>query len=121
MEKFREDLKERAAEMEPNALKAVIDLVEVSQLVNLPELLEHLVVEECVALFNSNGRRHRKASSSRSSPSSLYILKKLAYTALIDLKDGNSISRKSADTRWYPIQVVGLYQQGFIHHLRPSW
>ena len=35
--KFREDLKVRAAEMERNALKAVIDLVEVSQLVNLPD------------------------------------------------------------------------------------
>ena len=44
----------RAAEMEQNALKAVIDLVEVSKLVNLPELLEHQVVKECVALFNSN-------------------------------------------------------------------
>lgn len=41
----------RAAEMEQNALKAVIDLVEVSELVNLPELLEHRVIEECVSLF----------------------------------------------------------------------
>ena len=49
------ELKERAAEMERSALKAVINLVEDSQLVKLPELLEHRVVEECVALFNSNG------------------------------------------------------------------
>ena len=53
--KPREELKLRAAEMEQIALKVVIDLVEVSQLVNLPELLEHRVVEECVALFNSYG------------------------------------------------------------------
>ncbi len=54
-EKPKEDLKARTAEMEQSALKAVINMVEVSQLVNLPELLEHCVVEECVALFNSNG------------------------------------------------------------------
>ena len=53
--KYREDLKTRAAEMELNALKAVINLVEVSQLVNLPELLEHSVAEEFVTLSNSNG------------------------------------------------------------------
>lgn len=50
--------------MEWSALKAVIDLVEVSQLVNLPELLEHRVVEECVALFNSNGT-YRKTQKSK--------------------------------------------------------
>ena len=41
--------------MKRSALKAVINLVEVSELVHLPELLEHRFVEECVALFNSNG------------------------------------------------------------------
>ena len=41
--------------MEQRALKAVINLVEISQLVGLHELLDHRVVEECVALFNSNG------------------------------------------------------------------
>jgi hypothetical protein len=50
-----EDLKARAAEMERSTLKAVIDLVEVSELVGLPDLLEHRVVEECMALFNCNG------------------------------------------------------------------
>ena len=64
MEKPREVLKARAAEMEQSALKAVIDLVEVSQLVNLPELLKHRVVEECVALFNSNGT-YRKTQKSK--------------------------------------------------------
>ena len=50
--------------MEQSALKAVIDLVEVSQLVNLPELLQHSVVEECVALFNSYGT-YRKTQKSK--------------------------------------------------------
>lgn len=62
--KLGEELKARAAEMEQSALKAVINLVEVSQLVNLPELLEHHVVEECVALFNSNGT-YRKTQKSK--------------------------------------------------------
>ena len=62
--KPREELKLRAAEMEQSALKAVIDLVEVSQLVNLPELLEHRVVEECVALLNSYGT-YRKTQKSK--------------------------------------------------------
>ena len=35
--------------MEQSAFKTVIDLVEVSKLVELSELLKHLVVEECVA------------------------------------------------------------------------
>ena len=85
-EKPREELKLRAAEMEQSALKAVIDLVEVSQLVNLPELLEHRIVEECVALFNSNGT-YRKTQKSK-------LIQKLSlqsvdlqepYTALIDM------------------------------------
>ncbi|KAK7085391.1 hypothetical protein SK128_008759, partial [Halocaridina rubra] len=50
-----QDLKAKVAEIEWTALKAVIDLVEVSQLVDLSELLEHRVVKESVALFNSNG------------------------------------------------------------------
>ena len=54
----------KAAEMEWSALKAVINLVEVSQIVDLCELLEHRVVEECVALFNSIGT-YRKTQKSK--------------------------------------------------------
>ena len=50
--------------MEQQAFKAVINLVEVSQLIDLHELLEHRVVEECVALFNSNGM-YRKTQKSK--------------------------------------------------------
>ena len=49
---------------EQQALKAVINLVDDSQLVDLHELLEHHVVEECVALFNSNGT-YRKTQKSK--------------------------------------------------------
>ena len=76
----------RTAEMEQSALKAVINLVEVSELVNLPELLEHRVIEECVALFNSNGT-YRKTQKSK-------LMQKLSlqpvdlqepYIALVDM------------------------------------
>ena len=51
-----------ATEMGRTALKAVINLVEISQCVDLPQLLEHRVVEECMTLFKC-----KRASSSRSS------------------------------------------------------
>ncbi len=114
-EKPKEDLKARTAEMEQSALKAVINMVEVSQLVNLPELLEHRVVEECVALFNSNGT-YRKTQKSK-------LIQKLSlqpvhlqepYIALIDM---GGWQLQHLDTRWYPIQVVRLRPQGVIHHL----
>ena len=63
-DKTKEKLKAKAAEMEQTVLKAVIDLVEVSKLVHLPELLEYCVVEECVAIFNSNGT-YRKTQKSK--------------------------------------------------------
>ena len=57
-----------ATEMGRTALKAVINLVEIS-CVDLSQLLEHRVVEECMTLFNSEGiyRKTQRASSSRSS------------------------------------------------------
>ena len=70
----RKELTATAAEMERTARKAVINLVEVSQPVDLPRLLEHLVVEECVALFNSNGtRRKTQKSKLTQKPSLQYI------------------------------------------------
>ena len=66
-QKLGEELKARAAEIERSALKAVIDLVEVSQVVDLTELLEHRVIEECVALFNSNCT-YRKTQKEQAHP-----------------------------------------------------
>ena len=45
-EKPTEGFKMRATEMEQNALRTVISLVEDSQLVNLSELLEHRVIDD---------------------------------------------------------------------------
>ena len=85
-ENTKENLKARTAEMEQQALKAVINLVDDSQLVDLHELLEHRVVEECVALFNSNGT-YRKTQKSKLiqkfSPQPVDLQE--PYIALIDM------------------------------------
>jgi len=61
--------------MEQSALRAVISLVEVSKLLDLTKLLQHRVVEECMALFYSNTEKHRKANSSRNFLYNLYSCK----------------------------------------------
>lgn len=86
IEKPGEELKARAAEMERSALKAVINLVEDSQLVKLPELLEHRVVEECVALFNPNGTYRKTQKSKLVQKLSLQPIDiRQSYVALIDM------------------------------------
>lgn len=78
----------------------MIDLVEVSKLVHLPELLEHRVVEECVAMFNSNGT-YRKTQKSK-------LIRKLhlqsidlqeSYIALIDMGMVWRMATPSAEDR----------------------
>ena len=62
--KPREELNATAAEMERTALKAVINLVEVSQLVDLPQLLEHRVsrgVWSYSTPTSHSGRRKRSS------------------------------------------------------------
>ncbi|KAL8590504.1 hypothetical protein ACOMHN_010940 [Nucella lapillus] len=86
MKNSGEVLKVKAVEMEQNALKAVIDLVDVSQLVDLPELLEHRIVEECVALFNSNGTYRKTQKSKLIQRLSLqHVELQEPYVALIDM------------------------------------
>jgi len=83
MQKLKEDLKGRAVEMVWNALKAVIAWL---RSVNLPELLQHRVVEEYVSLFNSNGT-FRKVQKSKLLPkfSLQPVTLKNIYIALIDM------------------------------------
>jgi hypothetical protein len=85
-EKHGEVLTSRAADMERSALKAVIDLVEVSHLVDLAELLENRVVEECMAIFNSCGTYRKTQKSKLIDRLSLqYVDLQGRYTALIDM------------------------------------
>ncbi|KAK1879203.1 U3 small nucleolar RNA-associated protein 10 [Dissostichus eleginoides] len=85
-EKPSDELKAKAAEMERSALKAMINLVEGSQLVNLPELLEHRIVEECVPLFNSNGTFRKTQKSMLVQKLSLESVDlQESYIALVDM------------------------------------
>ena len=71
--------------MESKALASVINLVDVSGLVSLSEVMKHRLTEECLSLFNVNGT-FRKTQKSK-------LLEKLtqqpinvpSYTALIDM------------------------------------
>ena len=86
--------------MEQKAFKAVINLVEVSQLVDLTDLLEHRVVDECMSLFNSNVI-FRKTQKSK-------IIQKMtmntveiqgAYIALVDMGMVWRLATPSAEDR----------------------
>ena len=58
-DKTKQNLKAKTAEMKQGALKAVKNLVEFSQTVeSYSLLLEHCVLEESVALFNSIQKAH---------------------------------------------------------------
>ena len=61
-------------EMEWNALKAVINLVDISKLVDLTELLEHLVIEDYSTAMAHTGR-HRRVNASRNSLCNIYNFK----------------------------------------------
>ena len=86
--------------MERNAFTAVIDLVEVSQLIDLHDLLEYRIVDECMALFNSNGA-YRKTQKSK-------LLQKLSmniielhepYPAIVDMGMIWRLATPSAEDR----------------------
>ena len=75
-----------AAQMGRTALKAVINLVEISQCVDLPQLLEHRVVEECMTLLNSDGIYRKTQKSKLIQKLSLqYIDLQEPYIAVVDM------------------------------------
>ena len=45
----------KQGEMESRALASVVNLVDVSGLLSLHELMKHRISEECLTLFNANG------------------------------------------------------------------
>jgi len=72
--------------MEQRTLKAVINPVDVSRLIDLHELLEHHVVEECVALFNSHGTYRKTQKSKLIQKFSLQPIDlQKPYIALVDM------------------------------------
>ena len=77
--------KVKQAEMENKALASVVNLVDVSGLISLTDLMKYRITEECLILFNVNGS-FRKTQKSK-------LLQKLvqepiavpSYTALVDM------------------------------------
>ena len=61
--KDSKDKKIKLAEMEQNALKSVIDVVQKSEGLSLEDMLKHRVTEENTALFNPDGSFRKTAKS----------------------------------------------------------
>ncbi len=63
-----EDWKVKQGQTESRALAAVVNLVDISGLLSLSEVMKHRLTEECLTLFNVNGtfRKTQKVSFSRS-------------------------------------------------------
>ena len=61
--KDSKDKKMKLAEMEQNALKSVIDVVQKSEGLSLEDMLKHRVTEENTALFNPDGSFRKTAKS----------------------------------------------------------
>ena len=89
-----------ATYMGRTALKAVINLVEISQCMDLSQLLEHRVVEECMTLFNSDDI-YRKTQKSK-------LIQKLSlqsidlqkpYVAVVDMDMIWSMAAPTAEDR----------------------
>ena len=51
-----EALKMKQGEMESRALASVVNLVDVTGLLSLPELMKHCISEECLTLFNADSK-----------------------------------------------------------------
>ena len=89
-----------ATEMGRTALKAVINLVEISQCEDLPQLLEHRVVEECMSLFNSDGiyRKTQKSKITKKFSLQSIDLHK-PYVAVVDMDMIWSMAAPTAEDR----------------------
>ena len=76
----------KISEMEQEALKSVINLVERSEVAELQELLEHRVTQESTSLFNPNGtyRKSRKSQLLQKMNTDITNID-CCYTAIIDM------------------------------------
>ena len=71
--------------MESRALASVVNLVDVSGLLSLPELMKHRVSEESLTLFNANGTFRKTQKSKLLQKLVLQPLDVNSYTALVDM------------------------------------
>ena len=80
-----EALKMKQGEMESRALASVVNLVDFSGLLSLPELMKHRISEECLTLFNANGTFRKTQKSKLLQKLALQSLDVNSYTALVDM------------------------------------
>lgn len=110
--------------MERSALKAVINLIEISQLVEFTELLEHRDVEECMALFKSNSIYRKTQKEKLIQIIFLHFVDlQEPYTALISMSMIWRMGTPSTEDRQAQhgaSLLVGLRLQD-VHHLSPPW
>ena len=96
-------LKARVALMEQSIFKAVINLVEVSQLVNLPALNNIVLLSSALTILNSNGTSFRKTQKSKLIEK-LFLVdpKKSAGTLYHSSRNGHDlvVGHPSAEDRW---------------------
>jgi hypothetical protein len=84
---FGEKLKVKTGEMERSDMAAVINLVQVNGKVQLQDIMENRVTEECLSIFNVNGsfRKVQNKSKMLEKLSMQTITKPTPYTALVDM------------------------------------
>lgn len=71
--------------MESRALAAVVNLVDVSGLLSLSEVMKHLLTEECLTLFNVNGTFRKTQKNKLLQKLTQQPLDVQSYTALVDM------------------------------------
>ena len=80
-----EALKIKQGEMESRVLASVVNLVDVSGLMSLSELMKHCISEECLTLFNADGTFRKTQKSKLLQKLELQPLDINSYTALVDM------------------------------------
>ena len=80
-----EILKVKQGEMESKALASVVNLVDISGMLLLSEVMKHRVSDECLALFNVNGTFRKTQKSKLLQKLTQQPLEVRSYTALVDM------------------------------------
>jgi len=75
----------KQGEMESTALASVVNLVDVSGLLSLTELMKHRISEECLTLCNVNGTFRKTQKSKLVQKLTLQPFNFNSYTALVDM------------------------------------
>lgn len=80
-----EVLKVKQGVMESRALASVVDLVDISGLLSLPEVMKHRITEECLTLFNVNGTFRKTQKCMLLQKLAMKPISVHSYTAIVDI------------------------------------